>query len=90
MICVPRPSLATVLMRYVPDKVAIGCLLSLVACTRMDIACALQTCARCGVIRGPLRWEAVLRIMKYLEISTRYSRVWYYLQKTTEFALKNE
>ena len=53
-------------MKDIPYKAGIGCLLWLVAGTRMDIAYSVQTCARYSVNPGPLHWEAVLRIMKYL------------------------
>jgi len=53
-------------MKDIPYKAGIGCLLWLVAGTRMDIAYSVQTCARYSVNPGPLHWEAVLRIMRYL------------------------
>ena len=42
----PKTDAATAMMKDVPYKAAIGCLLCLVAGTCLDIAYAEQTCAR--------------------------------------------
>jgi len=72
----PKSESEVALMKDVPYKAAIGCLLWLVAGTRMDIAYAVQTCARYSVNPGPLHWEAVLRIMKYLQGTAGYGIIY--------------
>jgi len=53
-------------MKDIPHTAGIGCLLLLVAGTRIDIVYSVQTCAGYGINPGPLHWEAVLRMMSYL------------------------
>ena len=72
----PKSESEAALMKDVPYKAAIGCLLWLIAGTRMDIAYAVQTCARYSVNPGPLHWEAVLRIMKYLQGTAGYGIIY--------------
>ena len=57
-------------------KTAIGCLLWLVAGTRLDISYAVQLRARYSVNPGPLHWEAVLRIIRYLKGTAGYGIVY--------------
>ena len=59
-------------MKDLPHKAAIGYLLLLVAGARLDIAYAVQTCARYFVDPGPLHWDAVLRIYTLLERQVKY------------------
>ena len=72
----PVTEAETAMMKDVPYKAAIGCLLWLVAGTRLDIAYAVQTCARYSVNPGPLHWEAVLRIIRYLKGTAGYGIVY--------------
>ena len=57
-------------------KAAIGCLLWLVADTRLDIAFASQTCARYSVDPGKQLWDAGIRVMRYLKGTAGYGIVY--------------
>ena len=72
----PKTEAETAIIKDVPYKAAIGCLLWLVAGTRLDIAYAVQTCTRYSVNPGPLHWEAVLRIIRYLKGTAGYGIVY--------------
>jgi hypothetical protein len=54
-------------MRDVPYRSAIGALMYLAVGTRPDIACAVGTCARYMTKPGPLHWQAVKKIFRYLQ-----------------------
>jgi len=62
--------------KNIPYKAAIGCLLWLVAGTRLDIAFATQTCARYIVDPGKQHWEAEIRVMRYLKGTAGYGIVY--------------
>ena len=49
-------------MKNIPYEAAIGCLLWLVAGTRLDIAHVTQSCARYSVDPGKQHWDAVIRV----------------------------
>ena len=59
-------------MNDIPYKAAIGCLLWLVAGTRLDIAYATQTCAHYSADPGKQHWDAVIRVMRYLKGTAGY------------------
>ena len=63
-------------MKNIPYKAAIGCLLWLVAGTRLDIAYATQICARYSVDPGKQHWDAVIRVMRYLKGTAGYGIVY--------------
>jgi len=62
-------------MKNIPYKAAIGCLLWLVAGTRLDNAYATQTCVRYSGDPGKQHWDAVMSN----DMLERYSWLWYRL-----------